>query len=74
MTKRMSSASHPKGLAIARELIAREAEAQTGFLDLGGLGLKAMPEELRRLARLRGVNWRGLSKCAGIEHMLADAL
>ena len=52
----MSSASHPEGLAIARELISREAEARTGVLDLGGLGLKAMPEELRRLTHLRGLN------------------
>ena len=27
------------GLAIARQRIAEEAEARTGFLDLGGLGL-----------------------------------
>jgi len=41
----MSSASHPEGLAIARELIAREAEARPGLLDLGGLGLRK-PEPL----------------------------
>ena len=47
----MSSASHPEGLAIARELIAREAEALTGFLDLGGRGLrKPEPSALAALA------------------------
>ena len=31
--------SHPDGLAIARARIADEKERQTGFLDLGRLGL-----------------------------------
>ena len=33
------------GLAIARQRIAEEAEARTGFLDLGGLGLTALPPD-----------------------------
>jgi internalin A len=34
------------GLAIAQQRIAEEAEARTGFLDLGGLGLTELPPEL----------------------------
>jgi internalin A len=44
------------GLAVARERIAREAEEKTGFLDLGMLGLRALPEELFSLKRLRRLN------------------
>jgi hypothetical protein len=33
------------GLAIARQRIAEEVEVRTGFLDLGGLGLTALPPE-----------------------------
>ncbi len=44
------------GLAIARQRIAEEAEARTGFLDLGGLGLTALPPELFRLRHLRTLN------------------
>ena len=44
------------GLAIARKRIAEEAEAQTGFLDLGGLGLTALLPELFRLRHLRELN------------------
>jgi internalin A len=44
------------GLTIARERIAREAEENTGFLDLGALGLKELPEELFALKHLRGLN------------------
>jgi internalin A len=44
------------GLAIARERIAKEAEEKTGFLDLGNLGLRELPEELFRLGHLRRLN------------------
>ena len=44
------------GLAIARQRIAEEAEARTGFLDLGGLGLTELPPELFRLRHLRALN------------------
>src|SRR5262245_48564584 len=44
------------GLAIARERISREADAKTGFLDLGGLGLHELPEELFALSHLRRLN------------------
>ncbi len=44
------------GPAIARQRIAEEAEAQTGFLDLGMLGLTELPEELFRLKHLRRLN------------------
>jgi hypothetical protein len=37
------------GLAIARQRIAEEAEARTGFLDLSGLGLTVLPQALFRL-------------------------
>ena len=48
--------SHPEGLAIARRLIAEEAEKKTGFLDLGNLGLTELPNEVFGLAHLRGLN------------------
>ncbi len=48
--------SHPEGLAIARRLIAEEAEKKTGFLDLGMLGLTELPDELFGLAHLRRLN------------------
>lgn len=48
--------SHPEGLAIARRLIAEEAEKKTGFLDLGDLGLTELPDELFELAHLRALN------------------
>src|SRR5580658_4504747 len=44
------------GPAIARRLIAEEAAAQTGFLDLGRLGLTELPEELFALKHLRRLN------------------
>lgn len=44
------------GLTIALERIAREAEERAGFLDLGRLGLTAVPDELLQLAHLRGLN------------------
>jgi hypothetical protein len=44
------------GLAIARQRIAEEAEARTGFLDLSGLGLTVLPPELFRLRNLRALN------------------
>jgi len=45
--------NQPDGLTIARQRIAHEAEAQTGFLDLGMLGLTELPEEIFRLKHLR---------------------
>ena len=44
------------GLAIARRRIALEAEARTGFLDLGQLGLTELPEALFGLTHLRRLN------------------
>ena len=44
------------GMEIARQRIAEEAEARTGFLDLGGLGLTALPPELFELRHLRTLN------------------
>ena len=48
--------SNPEGLAIARQLIAQEAQLQTGFLDLGKLGLTDLPDEVHQLTHLRGLN------------------
>ena len=48
--------SNPEGLAIARRLIAEEAERQTGFLDLGRLGLTELPEEIHQLRHLKRLN------------------
>src|SRR5947209_6483490 len=45
--------SDPEGLAMARRLIAEEAQRQTGFLDLGCLGLTELPEEIHQLTHLR---------------------
>jgi len=45
-----------KELRIARERIAQEAEERTGFLDLGRLGLTALPEELFELQHLQSLN------------------
>jgi len=45
-----------EGLAIARALIAEEARARTGFLDLGMLSLTEWPEELWELGHLEGLN------------------
>jgi internalin A len=44
------------GLAIALERIAHEAEARTGTLDLGGLGLTTLPEDLFIQKHLRRLN------------------
>jgi internalin A len=44
------------GLSIARERIAKEAEENTGFLDMGELGLTELPEELFHLKHLRRLN------------------
>lgn len=44
------------GLAIARQRIAEEAEARTGSLDLGMLGLSELPEEMFALKHLRRLN------------------
>jgi internalin A len=48
--------SHPEGLAIARRLIAEEAEKKTGFLDIGNLGFTELPKELFGVPHLRGLN------------------
>ncbi len=48
--------SNPEGLEIARRLIADEARKQTGFLDLGMLGLTELPEEIHQLTHLRRLN------------------
>ena len=45
-----------RGFEIARQLIAEEREKQTGFLDLGMLGLTDLPEELASLTHLRRLN------------------
>jgi internalin A len=45
-----------EGLRIARERIAEEASARTGFLDLGRLGLDELPAELFALEHLRTLN------------------
>ena len=50
---------NPDGLAIARQLIATEAQQQTGFLDLGNLGLTELPDEIHQLAHLRRLNLGG---------------
>jgi Leucine-rich repeat (LRR) protein len=44
------------GFSIAQERITRELEERTGFLDLGRLGLTALPEELFRLQHLEWLN------------------
>ena len=44
------------GERIARESIAREAEERTGYLDLGWLGLKELPETLFALKHLKRLN------------------
>ncbi|MBX3326635.1 MAG: TIR domain-containing protein [Nitrospira sp.] len=43
-------------MQIARSLIAEEREKQTGFLDLGNLGLTEIPVELFELTHLRKLN------------------
>jgi hypothetical protein len=46
------------GRAIAWERIAKEAEENTGFLDLGKLGLAELPDELFRLKTFaRAESW-----------------
>ena len=51
--------SNPEGWAIALQRIAHEAEARTGALDLGMLGLTELPEELFALTHLQELNsWR----------------
>ena len=52
----MQSGGSEKGMRIALERIAREAEERTGFLDLGWLGLKTLPEALFGLRHLRSLN------------------
>ena len=48
--------SNPEGWAVALRRIAHEAEARTGALDLGTLGLAELPEELFALMHLRVLN------------------
>jgi internalin A len=48
--------SNPEGWAIALQRIADEAEARTGALDLGGLELTELPQELFALTSLRELN------------------
>lgn len=55
-TTRHSGTIMTNGMKIARQLIAEEREKQTGFLDLGMLGLTELPEELFELTELRGLN------------------
>ena len=51
--------SNPEGLAIARQLIATEAQQQTGFLDLGNLDLTELPDEIHQLSHQQWFdNWR----------------
>ncbi|HEX4407754.1 MAG TPA: COR domain-containing protein [Xanthobacteraceae bacterium] len=45
-----------EGFAIALERIAHEAKEKTGFLDLGRLGLDALPDEIFGLKHLRRFN------------------
>jgi internalin A len=52
----ITGASALNGLSIALERIAHEAEKRTGFLDLGRLGLSALPEQLFALKHLRRLN------------------
>ncbi len=49
------------GYEIAQKRIATEADLQTGFLDLGRLGLRSLPPELFDLVGLRGL-------CLGRNH------
>jgi internalin A len=53
--------SHSEGLKIALKLIAEEAKAKTGKLDLGQLGLSEIPKEIGSLTHLRelliGYTW-----------------
>jgi internalin A len=43
-------------ISVTHERISQELIAQTGFLDLGRLGLTSLPEELFRLTHLRRLN------------------
>ena len=47
------------GLALARKLIAEEAEKKTGKLDLGNLGLTEVPSEVFQLTHLQELNLGG---------------
>jgi internalin A len=44
--------------AFAHHRVAEEAEARTGLLDLGGLGLAELPAELFSLRHLKELNLR----------------
>jgi len=48
--------SDPEGLRIALELIAEEAEAKTGLLNLGRLGLSEIPATIKHLSHLTALN------------------
>ncbi len=52
----MKSDPSEQGMCIARERIALEAKARTGYLDLGMLGLETLPDELFDLRHLRNLN------------------
>ena len=57
------------GMAIARQRIAEEAKARTGFLDLGGLRLTELPPELFQLRHLRELNLgAGMVRADGSYH------
>lgn len=71
MIETMSEVFH--GMGIARRRIAEEAQARTGFLDLGGLGLATLPPELFRLRHLRELNLgAGLGRHDGSFHQAYD--
>ncbi|MGZ8951122.1 MAG: leucine-rich repeat domain-containing protein [Methylobacter sp.] len=52
----MKSVPSEQGMCVARERIALEAKARTGYLDLGRLGLTTLPDELFDLRHLRNLN------------------
>jgi internalin A len=52
----MKSDPSEQGVCIARERIALEAKARTGYLDLGMLGLGTLPDVLFELQHLRYLN------------------
>ena len=72
MIETMSEVFH--GMGIARRRIAEEAQARTGFLDLGGLGLATLPPELFRLRHLRELNLgAGIQRENGTYHKVYDS-
>ncbi|HTV34011.1 MAG TPA: hypothetical protein VME69_13080 [Methylocella sp.] len=78
--RRSKGAAELDGWTIALERIAREAEAKTGVLDLGRLGLSALPDELFQLKHLRRLNlganyfdeegqWQDSEKLANLQNL-----